>query len=669
MDLKIVPVAIPRPVDGIFTYLIKEEWAETTEVGSWVQVPFGRSKTHAYVVEKPKNLSELDSHLKNTQLKEVIEVGDSASILPSNVWNLCIWAKNYYQAPFGEVLNAAASAAALGLRSKKKEPRPYKIETFERKKIDLNQEQQEAVQNISCHPGKVHLLHGVTGSGKTEVYIELIREVLNQGKSALILVPEIALTPQLHQRIERGLGQTVGLWHSAVSDGKRRDQWHALRNGSLKVVVGARSAVFAPIQNCGIIVVDEEHDSTFKQEERFRYQARDLAVVRGAQENATVVLGSATPSLETLERVREGKYLCSKLKERPIAGTFPTLEVVDLIESEPVPGTQAPFALKTLEAIRSTLLSGEQVIVFLNRRGFAAFLTCESCRQTLECPSCSISLSVHKRQNQVRCHVCGFRESIPSHCPSCHQTQWAWVGAGTESLEEQLPHWIPEMKPIRLDRDQITSTQRLKEVLEDFRSEKANTLLGTQMLVKGHDFPKVTLVVVVLADSLFCWPDFRASERAYQILTQVAGRAGRGTLPGRVMIQTYAPDHPVLQTLLGEKELDSFFEEEREMRQALGYPPFGRMARLRFESEKRETAMIRAQELMSQIQRSPFMQSGEALGPSEAFMERAKGIWRWDLLLKSQEISALLNVLSLSRQFCREKKWSVLVDVDPYGVG
>jgi primosomal protein N' (replication factor Y) len=676
----IISVAVPRPLPGLFTYRIPSEMLPNAKVGGWVRVPFGHSNTHAYIVEPPQRLQDAPHLVEGISLKSVLEVSDPSTRIPEDVISLCRWAHEYYFSSFGDILNCATS---IQTQKKQTRARKKKKNSFENHAVDslvLTSHQMNAIQELEllrAPGGQVALLEGVTGSGKTEVYIELAKKTLSLGKGVIILVPEIALSPQLHQRFENGLRTSVGLWHSAVSKGVRHEQCAALLKGELKVIVGARSAVFAPVSDLGLIVIDEEHDSTYKQEDRVRYHARDLAVVRGKLTKSLVVLGSATPSFETRERVREGKYSHVKLSQRIAPGGMPAIEIVDLSSEPVVENFQAPLAEKTIQSIRDVLQAGEQAIVYLNRRGFAAFLLCKDCGEVSECPNCSISLTVHQIRSELKCHTCGYRQHIPDFCKKCQGVNLIGMGAGTESLEAQLPTLIPEARISRLDRDQVTSATRLESILNEFREGKTNLLLGTQMLVKGHDFPGVTLVVVVLADALFRWPDFRAPERAFQILKQVSGRAGRGEKAGRVMIQTFSPTHPVLQVILGQVPESDFFDSERQLREVLGYPPLGRLARLRVETASRADAVQRTKAVLEYIQKrmmtelnpqQPGTRTLELLGPSEAFLEKAKGIYRWDILIKSKTIRDLQKSVAYGKDFCIRNKWTLLVDIDPYGI-
>lgn len=672
-DKKIVSVAVARPLDQLFSYGVPDEFADAAKPGVWVKIPFGRSITHGFILNELKDQNAPD------QLKDIIEVGPPQNELPEEVLKLCDWASRYYEYPIGEALNSAAPAAALGLKTKKSTPRQFPVDRFEPTLHVLNEEQEKSFQyldelksrSLTKNEKRVALLEGVTGSGKTEIYIQLALDTIKEGKGVIILVPEISLTPQLHERIQKGIGMTVGLWHSALSAGKRRDIWSAMQSGELKVIVGARSAIFCPIKNLGLIVIDEEHDSSYKQEERFRYHARDLAIVRASYTDSLVVLGSATPSLETLKNVDDKKFFHTKLTKRIVGANLPEIDLVDLKNEEITEGLQARFATRVIDKIRETILNGDQVMVFLNRRGFASYLLCEECGVIQECVNCSISLTYHKFQRNLKCHMCGYSEVAPLECPTCHSKKLVPMGAGTESLETELPQLIPELKPIRLDRDKITSVARVEQVIQDFKDKKFNILLGTQMLVKGHDFPGVTLVVVVCADNLFRWPDFRANEKAVQTLTQVSGRAGRSDKGGKVLIQTYSPDHPVLSVIDGRMSFEDFLKEEKDLRAELHYPPYGRLARMRIESNFHQDSKKRATLLADAMNRykDEKKMDLEILGPSEALIEKVKNTYRQDILLKSQNVSDLHQILRISKAICHEKGWPCLVDVDPVSVG
>lgn len=661
--LWVVDVALPRPIDHPFTYSIDESQLAAAQKGIWAQVPFGRATILGIIVSEPK---QIDPKFF-PGLKSLLKLGPPDEKIPQHVYDLCIWSADYYQSPLGEMLSMAIPLSSMekevGRRAKKGDG-----ELEGAREIQLNDEQTKAVELLNSNPQSVILLHGVTGSGKTEVYIERAKKVLDEGRGVIVLVPEIALTPMLEKRISLGLGQPIAVLHSALSAGERRDYWLKLKSGELRVAVGARSALFAPIHDCGLIVVDEEHDSSYKQEERARYQARDLAVVRGKKESAQVVLGSATPSLETLERSIEGRFLTAYLKNRIINRPLPEIQCVDLTAEELVMGMQAPFAAKTLEKIQNTLQRGEKVMIFLNRRGFASYLTCEDCGSVKECPSCSLSLTFHKKKKELRCHTCDHVEKAPDTCFECRGESLLPVGAGTESLEEELPKLIPEMKALRLDRDQITSQTRLKKVLNDFEGSEFNTLMGTQMLVKGHDFSEVTLVVVVLADGLFRWPDFRANERAYQMLVQVSGRAGRGEKRGEVWIQTFDIEHPVLKVVTGQTSEKEFYDIERELRKELSYPPFSRLLRLRFEGDSDFIVKSEAEWLSNQLESSPFKDQIQILGPSAPVIEKVRGMYRMDLFIKSSQIQWIHKVSQVAKKLTKNIKSTLLVDVDPYGV-
>jgi len=516
------------------------------------------------------------------------------------------------------------------------------------------------------HP--VFLLEGVTGSGKSEVYIEIAKKRLSEGKSVLILVPEIALTAQLKNRFENSLGSQVALWHSALAEGFRQVQWKKIKSGEIKVVIGARSAVFSPMKDLGLIVVDEEHDQTYKQEERFRYQARDLAIYRGHLQKVPVILGSATPSLESLQRAKEGRSIHLKMTKRYSGQSLPEIKLINLSDEQQVihEHVKTPFAEKTVQTMQETIARGEQIIIYLNRRGFSQFILCQDCGWIKECPQCSISLTHYQRKNELRCHVCGYHQAVPVSCELCHSHELRGMGFGTESLEDELKILLPEAKVLRLDRDQITSQKRLEETLDAFRNGKADILIGTQMLVKGHDFAKVTCVVVISADMLLKWPDFRASERALQTLTQVAGRAGRAELPGQVLIQGFDLEHPVIKVLCGEQDRDEFIEEELAVRKELNYPPFSRFAQFRFQGKNEYSLRKKVEKIVEQVQKESENDRSRLMGPSEALLFRANHDYRFDLYFKAPTIEAMMRLSNKLKHYSQLEEVDLVVDVDPY---
>ena len=661
-----VKVAVPRPLDAIFDYTYDTDALGEVEAGDWVRVPFGKGRLNACVISVHSEAPTLPEGVK---LRAVEARLDPVFRVLPEIMKLCSFGSEYYQYPLGEAL-ASAIPPKIEKPIKARAARQPGVSHSPRTLSGAQQAVSETISRIDAgSPGSVFLLEGVTGSGKTEVYIDQVKRVLDAGGSALVLVPEIALTAQLRERFESGLGVPAALWHSALADGQRQDLWRRVRLGEIRVVIGARSAVFAPLQKLGMIIVDEEHDPTYKQEERFRYQGRDLALFRGRFAKAAVILGSATPSLETLQRVKEGKIHHLRLDRRFSEKQLPAIQLVSLLEESPVgAGTvKTHLAETTIRAMQETLDRGEQVILFLNRRGYSQFLLCQGCGEVKKCTQCSISMTHYQKRPLLKCHVCGAKEPVPRHCHACGTGEWMGMGSGTESLEDDLRLVLNGAQILRLDRDLITSQQRLEETLEEFRAKRANVLIGTQMLVKGHDFPGVTCVVVVSVDMLLKWPDFRASERALQTLVQVSGRAGRGELPGRVFIQGYDLEHPVIRVVTGELDRNEFLAEELAMREMLAYPPFSRLIRFRFESKEesvsREVARGAAEELRRLL---PEELRGRLLGPSEALLPRANGRYRHDLYFKSPGVELLYRAGQAIRAWVGDRDVDLIVDVDPY---
>ncbi len=512
------------------------------------------------------------------------------------------------------------------------------------------------------------LLHGVTGSGKTEVYLRAIAAARAAGKGALVLVPEIALTPQLSGRFRARFGDQVALLHSGLSDAERHAEWLRLRRGEARICVGVRSAIFAPVEELGVIVVDEEHEPSFKQEDGPPYHARDLAVVRGRLEDAVVVLGSATPSLETLENARRGRYRLLSLPVRVDDRPMPRVELIDLAR-RPRPRRGEPPALLSAElqqALGETLAAGQQSILFLNRRGYQTLVLCEACGLEARCPDCSVSLTHHARRGLLLCHYCGRHEPVARPCAACGGARFG-LGFGTEQVEEATRTLLPTARVGRLDRDAVSGAGDTAAVLARFARRELDVLVGTQMVSKGHDFPGVTLVGVVLADTSLALPDFRAAERTFQLLTQVAGRAGRGADAGRVLIQTYNPTTPavarsVLHDYLG------FAEEELARRQALAYPPFARLMAVRVEGS--EAGARQAAEALAEAAR-PALGPGTALiGPAPAAIERIRGKSRWHLLFRAASNPPLMKIHRALALVAHRPPGgaSIRFDMDPYSM-
>ena len=510
------------------------------------------------------------------------------------------------------------------------------------------------------------LLHGVTGSGKTEVYLGAVEAALARGKAAIILVPEIALTLWVGRLCRARFGSGVAVLHSALPEVERAREWWRVRRGEARVVVGTRSAVFAPVENLGLIVVDEEQEASYKQEETPRYHGRDVAVVRAKIEGAVALLGSATPSLESFHNARSGKYhllqLDSRVENRPLAA----VEIVDLREDFKATHRVGPISSKLGEAIAARLAEGTQSLILINRRGYSWFLLCRSCGAGIQCENCSISLAYHKQRERLECHYCGFSRRVPDACPKCGSEHVYFFGAGAEQLEEKLREKFPGAKVARLDRDAVRTKRAYQQVLGDFASGKIDILVGTQMVAKGHDFQRVTLVGVISVDSQLSLPDFRAAERTFQLLTQVAGRAGRGGLPGEVLVETYYPEHYSIQ-LAARQDYLTFFERELEFRRMLHYPPFTALASVIVRDKKVEHAIRWSRSLAQCF--APYEERGvKILGPAAAPLARLRNDYRFQFVLKSPNRAALGKALQSALDFCEKNEipdTAVLVDVDP----
>ncbi|HSR88635.1 MAG TPA: primosomal protein N' [Pontiella sp.] len=541
------------------------------------------------------------------------------------------------------------------------------MELLRTKPFSLMAEQQTALETINAamdleKPGTV-LLHGVTGSGKTEVYLQAIQHALDQGKGAIVLVPEISLTPQTVDRFRSRFGDCVAVLHSSLSEGERHDEWHRIRNGEARIAIGARSALFAPVENPGLIVVDEEHEPTYKQDESPRYNARDVAVMRGHLENCCVVLGSATPSLESFANVKNGRYVLAEMLQRVDDRSMPLMRVVDMrIEAEKE-GRPHIFSRELVQGIYDRLGSREQVILFLNRRGFSSSLQCEQCGYVAECSACSVSMTYHKRVHKLLCHICGAEEPVPSACPDCNDPEFRYAGMGTEKIEEVLEKLCPNARVARMDSDTMRRKDSYRTVLDRFRTGKIDILLGTQMIAKGLDFPNVTLVGVLYADMSLHMPDFRAGERTFQLLTQVAGRAGRGEKAGEVIVQAYTPHHPAIQAAR-RLDYDGFCSQDLEFRKELSYPPFSHLVLLTFKGESEMDVIAAADGFSAQLQ-SVLPESVIHSPPVPAPLARAKGHYRYQIMLRCEHTTKMTKpIRHVLASYKIPKAVTCTVDVD-----
>jgi primosomal protein N' (replication factor Y) len=535
---------------------------------------------------------------------------------------------------------------------------------------ELNDEQYVAVGEIGswldAGSFTTGLMYGVTGSGKTEVYLRAVEAALRRGRTALVLVPEIALTLWMGRLCRAWFGDTVAVLHSALGDPERAREWWRARRGEVRVVVGTRSAVFAPLEKLGLLIVDEEQDSSYKQEDAPRYNGRDVAVMRAKLEGAVALLGSATPSLESFHHAREGKYkllcLASRVENRPMA----QVKIVDLREDFRATHRASPVSEPLRAALAERLASGTQALVLVNRRGYSWFALCRSCGASILCENCSIALTYHKKTARLVCHYCGFSRALPKRCPKCDSEYLYYVGVGSEQLEERLRALFPQARVARLDRDTARTKRAFEQVLGAFAAGRTDILVGTQMVAKGHDFQRVTLVGVVSADAQLGFPDFRAAERTFQLLTQVAGRAGRGALAGEVLVETYYPEHYAIE-LAARQDYASFFEKELHFRRLMHYPPFTALATLLVRSTNLEQAVQWSRRLEKSLQGAES-RGVRVLGPAAAPLSRLKREYRFQFLLKSPRRSALHQVLETCLNCCAEQgipERAVLVDVDP----
>ncbi|MFH1653916.1 MAG: primosomal protein N' [Pseudomonadota bacterium] len=656
MSKSFANIAVTGALHNLFSYIIPE--GLNISEGMRVRIPWRSKDRVGYVMEV---VDEAPQDVAADKIKPIIEILDADPIFSTSLLKLIRWMSSYYLAPIGEICRLALPNRLNkpDLPKSRRISSPHLLHPKDSRddKIILNAEQHGILSEIEKslddkQPG-VHLVHGITGSGKTEVYLRLFKKIALTGRSGICLVPEIALTPQLASRFYDHFGERVAIYHSSMTDAQRYDQWLKVKRGEISVVVGTRSAIFAPLVNPGLIVVDEEHDSSFKQSTGVAYSARDVAVVRANIEGITAVLGSATPSVESFHNSRSGKYKYHFLSSRPNDSKLPSIEILDLKCAEKIAsasGKTTVFTRDLIEEIDQTLKRSEQALVFLNRRGFANSFICRDCGYLFECPNCHISLTYHKGANYLRCHYCDYTIAKEDSCIKCKGSNLGLQGLGTERIEEDLKNIFPDARIARLDSDTAQNNKFRHKVLSDMKKGKIDILIGTQIISKGHDFANLTLVGVVNADTGLNFPDFRAAENTFQMITQVSGRAGRRDKAGRVLIQSYNADHYALKYAAAH-DFDGFFNEENRIRKELSYPPFSRLINIRL-SGNNEERVESASHMVKDILKESFAKSDlgkgvKILGPAPAPLNKVRGKWRWQILIKT--LSVLKSVDHLSR--------------------
>lgn len=680
----IAEVTFDLPISTTFHYRIPREWKAQVAIGKRVSVPFGHRRLTGMVVGLPRQS-------KFKALKPIESLLDSTPIMAEELLDLTRWIAEVYQAGWGQTIQAAlpgplrrgpsslpgprqgggrSSPQIFGESAKYFGGQSGEVtDVVPTAPLKLTLEQQQALKailkevNRHCH--KVFLIHGVTSSGKTEVYLQAIQEAMSRGRSSIVLVPEISLTPQTLSRFEARFGRkAVAVLHSRMLESRRLREWHRIQSGQARIVVGARSAIFAPVRELGMIVVDEEHEPSYKQEDSPRYHAREVAIRRGELNRAVVLLGSATPALETYHQAIHHRYGLLTLRNRIDEVPLPKVDLVDMRREREVTRRGKIFSHLLEEELRQTLERHEQAILFLNRRGFSTFVQCRGCGHVLRCKNCSVTLNYHIESKSMICHHCHASTPAPEVCPQCRSEYVRFQGLGTQRLESELARLFPQANIARMDTDSTHARESHAKLLRAFGEHRIDFLVGTQMIAKGLDFPRVTLVGVISADTALHQPDFRSAERTFHLLTQVAGRAGRRQLPGRVIVQTNTPHHYAIQAAK-RHDYEAFYQQEIEIRRELRLPPFVHLVQWTARSLRESRASAAAQSL-AQSCRQHLPKTFEVLGPAPAVISKLRRQYRWQVTLKADSLDHLREHLSPILQEHRTRRGVTIgIDVDP----
>lgn len=704
-------------IDKIFDYIVPNDLESSIKVGIRVLVPFGRQTLEGFVLEikdsSDRDLKEIYSildrdivlddellllgkEIQKSTLSTLISAYQvmlpkalkaKAGVLVSKKYQTFyqLKDKSYLASSSAqkkilelffdrevisrkELLDISSSALSTLIEKKvlseiKKEDYRIKYEVNKDKKKVLTPSQQKVVNSVLENQRNVpFLLFGVTGSGKTEVYMQIIEEVLKRGETAIMLVPEISLTPQMVEQFSNRFGNQIAALHSALSEGEKYDEWRRIARGEASIVIGARSAIFAPLKNIGIIIMDEEHSDSYKQGDKSpRYHARDVAIWRAKYHSCPVLLGSATPSLESMARAEKGVYQLLVLKERVNGKSLPNVEIIDM-NKEAKNGT-SHITNRLLGELCSCIDRGEQAILFLNRRGFSTFVTCKNCSETIKCPNCDITLTYHKSNRMLRCHYCGYATPLPKVCPHCKEEALSDLGVGTEKIEEELHGLLPNARVLRMDVDTTSRKGAHKKMIDAFRNHEYDILLGTQIVAKGLDFSDVTLVGVINADTSLNIPDFRSSENTYSLLSQVAGRSGRSQKTGKVYIQTFNPDHYAI-SFVKEHDYLGFYREEMKIRRRLGYPPFYFLCYLKISGKEADYLFQEALKIKRSLERN--LGHTTILGPTTLAVFKVNNIYRYGIILKYKREEALYDILiKVQNHYKSNHKLRVDIDFNP----
>lgn len=704
-------------IDKIFDYIVPNDLESSIKVGIRVLVPFGRQTLEGFVLEikdnSDRDLKEIYSildrdivlndellllgkQIQKSTLSTLISAYQvmlpkalkaKAGVLVSKKYQTFyeLTDKSYLASSSAqekilklfsdkktisrkELLAISSSALSTLIEKKvlseiKKEDYRIKYEVNKDKKKVLTPSQQKVVNSVLENQQNVpFLLFGVTGSGKTEVYMQIIEEVLKRGETAIMLVPEISLTPQMVEQFSNRFGNQIAALHSALSEGEKYDEWRRIARGEASIVIGARSAIFAPLKNIGIIIMDEEHSDSYKQGDKSpRYHARDIAIWRAKYHSCPVLLGSATPSLESMARAEKGVYQLLVLKERVNGKSLPNVEIIDM-NKEAKNGT-SHITNRLLGELSSCIDRGEQAILFLNRRGFSTFVTCKNCSETIKCPNCDITLTYHKSNRMLRCHYCGYATPLPKVCPNCNEEALSDLGVGTEKIEEELHGLLPNARVLRMDVDTTSRKGAHKKMIDAFRSHEYDILLGTQIVAKGLDFSDVTLVGVINADTSLNIPDFRSSENTYSLLSQVAGRSGRSQKTGKVYIQTFNPDHYAI-SFVKEHDYLGFYREEMKIRRRLGYPPFYFLCYLKISGKEADYLFQESLKIKRSLERN--LHHTTILGPTTLAVFKVNNIYRYGIILKYKKEEDLYDILiKIQNHYKSNHKLRVDIDFNP----